>query len=84
MTVPTLRHRIGPNKVSIPMVRRMRDLAEAGLSCNAIAAVIELDFGISIHEKTVRTYARPTSGRFGMAHDSSANWGEAVGGREAT
>ncbi len=79
--LPTLRHRTGPNKVSLPMIARMRALADAGLSCNAIAAVILLDQGISLHEQTVRRYVGPRMSTARLSKDNSANWGEAVGGR---
>lgn len=43
-------------RITVPMVVRMRALRGIGLSAEAVARVIELDFGTRPHEGTVRHY----------------------------
>ena len=54
-----------PSKgITIPLIRRMADLREAGLSCAAIKAVVELDHpDVSLTHDAVRYYLR----RYGPA-----------------
>jgi hypothetical protein len=65
-------------RVTLPMAKRMRQLREANLSVEAVARVIELDFGAKPSESTVHTYAPMGRGKLqrvgglaGMAHTNS-------------
>ena len=41
---------------TMPMLRRARDLRDAGLGTRAIAAVLELDFGCAPSPTTIRNH----------------------------
>jgi len=47
--------------VTIPMLKRMRELRAAGCSCSNIAIVLRLDYGVSIKPGTVKVYTRGLS-----------------------
>lgn len=52
--------RRSPGKITMPLIKRMRELRDAGLSCAAVAAVIELDHGEKFTTDSVRKYAPRT------------------------
>lgn len=60
------RHKGYRTHVTMPMVARMQQLLDAGLSARATAIVIGVDFGQEPHPKTVRLYTR-TYGKNGQA-----------------
>ena len=55
-------------RITVPMVMRMRDLRDAGLSAEAVASVIALDYGSRPCAQTVINYTgkRPRSGTVGL------------------
>lgn len=68
-------------RVTIPMVRRMAALREAGLSCEAVARVIGVDYGWRPCAHTVRRYTLELKGKQGEAQlskDNRANWGQSA------
>lgn len=60
-------------RVTVPMVKRMRELRAAGLGAEAVAAVIALDFGARPCRATVDQYA-PRSSATG--HGLALTWGQ--------
>jgi hypothetical protein len=69
-------------KVTVPMILRMRQLRNVGLSVEAISRVISLDWEVLVTKEQVRYQCpaiRPgwhggaAAGIAGLAHDNSAN-----------
>jgi hypothetical protein len=72
------------HNVTVPQLRRMVVLRNAGLSYGAIAVVVNLDWGSSLNGSNVRYWlgaygplAEELEARapHGLSKDSSANWG---------
>lgn len=72
-------------KVTVPMILRMRQLRNVGLSVEAISRVISLDWEVLVTKDQVRAkcpairegwYGGAGDGIAGLAHDAQANFPE--------
>lgn len=67
-------------KVTLPLIKRMRELRGIGLSAEAVSRLVKLDYGISLHKSTVARYA-PSEG--GQAHRQRGTVGIEAGAAAA-
>lgn len=53
-----MKQRRRPHKLTVPQLARMLQLRRAGLSCEGVAIVFRVDYGIDLSAGSVRSFTR--------------------------